>query len=413
MQNPFCNALIQLDRAAELQAFSEEFLTLMRQPAREVEIAIPVTMDAGHLHMFRGYRVQYDDVRGPFKGGIRYHPDTNVDEVRALAFWMTLKCAVADIPFGGGKGGIEANPKELSAREMEQLTRGWAHAMADVIGPEKDVPAPDVGSTSREMDWIADEYALCTGHSKAAAVVTGKSVGKGGSLGRATATADGGYAVFEELRERLALDPETSTAVVQGFGNAGERMAELLHRHGYKVVAVSDSHGGIHNENGLDIKALSEHKRATGSVQGFSGAHDVTNAELLELPCGILVPAALENQITFENAMRVQAKVVLELANGPVTPEADDVLASRHITVVPDILANAGGVTVSYFEWEQNMRGETWTENEVFERLRERMSAALKVVWEKKEALGCDLRRAAFVLALERIEEAMRRKGSL
>ncbi len=406
MSNPFVNALAQLERAAKLHSFDPKFLEAMRRPNHEKTIEITVKMNSGQEQTFKGYRVQYNNARGPYKGGIRYHHETNLDEVRALAFWMALKCAVVNIPFGGAKGGVHVNPKELSERELEGLTRGWVRGMVDIIGPEKDVPAPDVGTTPREMDWIADEYEKLTHAPKAKAVVTGKSIAAGGSLGRATATGDGGYFVFEELRERLAMDPETCTVAVQGFGNAGERIAELFHRHGYRVVAVSDSKGGIHNEEGLDIKAVLAHKKEVGTVQGFYSAHDVTNAELLELECGILIPAALENQITWENAMRVKAKAVVELANGPTTPEADDILAKREVVVVPDILANAGGVTVSYFEWAQNMSGETWTEAQVFERLREGMRAALKAVWEKKETLGCDLRQAAFVVALERIQAA-------
>jgi glutamate dehydrogenase/leucine dehydrogenase len=413
MQNPFENALAQLDRAAKLQTFDPKFLAAMRKPQNEKTIDIPVVMDSGETRTFQGYRVQHNNARGPYKGGIRYHHETNLDEVRALAFWMALKCAVVNIPFGGGKGGVHVNPKELSERELEELTRGWTRGMVDIIGPEKDVPAPDVGTTPREMDWIADEYAKLTNDPKARAVVTGKSIAAGGSLGRGTATGDGGYLVVEELQRRLGLDPETSTVVIQGFGNAGERAAKLFYRHGYKVVAVSDSKGGIHNEEGLDIKAVFAHKKTTGSVQGFAGAHGITNAELLEHPCGILMPAALENQLTWENAPRVQAKVVVELANGPTTPEADEIFAKKGIVVVPDILANAGGVTVSYFEWAQNMRGETWTEDQVFERLRETMHAALGAVWEKKEALTCSLREAAFVIALERIETATKERGML
>ncbi len=396
----------QLDRAARLQTYDPNFLAAMRRPNHERQIEIPVVMDAGETRTFTGYRVQYNNARGPYKGGIRYHPETNLDEVRALAFWMALKCALVNIPFGGGKGGVHVNPKELSLRELEELTRGWTRGMADIIGPEKDVPAPDVGTSPREMDWIADEYAKVTGDPKSRAVVTGKSIEAGGSACRATATGDGGFFVFEELRERLAMDPETSTVAVQGFGNAGERIAELFYRHGYKVIAVSDSRGGIHREEGLDIKAVAVHKEATGCVQGFPGARDITNAELLELPCGVLVPAALENQLTWENAPRVSAKAVIELANGPTTPEADEVFQKRGIVVVPDILANAGGDTVSFFEWAQNMRSEVWSEDHVFERLRESTRAALKAVWEKKEVLGCPMREAAFVVALERIEAA-------
>lgn len=402
MINPFENALSQINRAAALTEFNPQFLDLMRHPMRQVRISIPVRMDDGTLKVFEGYRVQHNNWRGPFKGGIRYHQDTNIDEVKALALWMAVKCAVANIPMGGGKGGVTVNPKLLSVAELERLTRGWARMMKPVIGPEVDVPAPDVNTSPREMDWIADEF----GHP---AVVTGKTIAAGGSAGRGTATAQGGFYVLETLRERLFLDPETSSVAIQGFGNAGQHFATLCHRHGYKVVAVSDSSGGIHSEAGLDIPAVIAHKNATDKVADFPGSRSISNEELLTLECGLLVPAALENVITAENAPSIKAKVVLELANGPTTPEADDVLFEKGIHVIPDVLANSGGVTVSYFEWEQNMKKETWTEEEVFAKLKEMMIDAAEAIWSKKEALKVDLRRAAFVVALERIQAAMPR----
>ena len=372
----------------------------MRHPMRQIRISIPVRMDDGSLKVFEGYRVQHNNWRGPFKGGIRYHQDTNVDEVKALALWMAVKCSVANIPMGGGKGGVTVNPKLLSVGELERLTRGWARMMKPVIGPTVDVPAPDVNTTPREMDWIADEF----GHP---AVVTGKTIPAGGSEGRGTATAQGGFYILEALRSRLFLDPEVSTVAIQGFGNAGQHFATLCHRHGYKVIAVSDSSGAIHNEAGLDIPAVIAHKEATDKVADFAGARNITNQELLSLPCGLLVPAALENVITIENAASVNAKVVLELANGPTTPEADDVLFGKGITVIPDVLANSGGVTVSYFEWDQNMKNERWSEEQVFEKLKALMSSATEAIWQKKEALKTDMRRAAFVVALERLQTAM------
>ncbi len=400
MTNPFENALAQINRAASLTAFDPDFLELMRHPHRQVNIAIPVRMDDGTMKIFEGYRVQHNNWRGPYKGGIRYHQDTNIDEVKALALWMAIKCAVAGIPMGGGKGGVTVNPKLLSVGELERLTRGWAKMMKNVIGPEVDVPAPDVNTTPREMDWIADEF----GHP---AVVTGKTIPAGGSEGRGTATAQGGFYVLEALRTRLYLDPESSTVAIQGFGNAGQHFASLCHRHGYKVIAVSDSSGAIYNEAGLDVPAVIEHKNATDKVIDFAGARNITNEELLALECGVLVPAALENVITGNNAAGVRAKVVLELANGPTTPEADDVLFGKGITVIPDVLANSGGVTVSYFEWDQNMKGEKWTEAQVFEKLKSQIVDATEAVWTKKEALKTDMRRAAFVVALERIHQAM------
>jgi glutamate dehydrogenase/leucine dehydrogenase len=279
--------------------------------------------------------------------------------------------------------------------------------MTDILGPTKDVPAPDVNTSPREMDWIADEYHKATGDEKYKAVVTGKTIPAGGSLGRGTATGDGGYFVFEGLREKLGIEKESCRVIVQGFGNAGARMAELFHQNGYKVVGLSDSRGGIYNPEGLDIAAVAEHKKNTKSVQDFVGARNVSNSELLELECEVLVPAALENQLTAENAQNIKAKAIIEVANGPTTPEADEIFASRNISVVPDVLANAGGVTVSYFEWDQNMKDEVWTEEQVAAHLAETMKAALDAVWEKKVALNCTVREAAFVVALERIEGAM------
>lgn len=399
MINPFENALNQIRRAASLASIDQTVLDKLSKPMNEVKIDIPVTMDDGSERIFEGFRVQHNNWRGPFKGGIRYHQQVDISEVKALATWMTFKCAVAGIPMGGGKGGVIVNPKELSESELERLTRGWTRGMKDVIGPEIDVPAPDVNTTPREMAWIADEF----GHP---AVVTGKPLEAGGSAGRGTATATGGYYVLETLIDKLHLEPEMRTVVIQGFGNAGRMMAEILHRHEWKVVAVSDSRGGVYNPQGLDVAALAIHKDTTGSVQDFAGARNVTNEELLELECGLLIPAALENQITADNAARIKARVVLELANGPTTPEADDILFERGVEVVPDILANSGGVTVSYYEWDQNMKGEKWTEEEVDDKLKKAMSEAAQAIWERKEKYHTDFRRAAFILALERLQDA-------
>jgi glutamate dehydrogenase/leucine dehydrogenase len=408
MSNPFENALKQLDRAAKLQAFNPDFLAQMRLPKREIQISIPVKMDDGSQKIFTGYRVEHNNACGPYKGGIRYHQETNLDEVRALAFWMAIKCAVVGIPMGGGKGGITVDPKTLSTGELEQLTRGWARGLADILGPTKDVPAPDVNTTPREMDWIADEYFKVTNDPKYKAVVTGKTIEGGGSLGRGTATGDGGYFVFEGLREKLNINKESCRVVVQGFGNAGQQMATLFFQNGYKVIGLSDSRGGIYNPEGLNVAAVGEHKKKSGSVQDFPGGQNVSNAELLELECEVLVPAALENQFTADNAPRIKTKAILEVANGPTTPEADEIFASRGIPVVPDVLANAGGVTVSYFEWEQNMKDEKWREEQMKAKLGETMQAALVAVWNKKTALNCTVREAAFVVALERIEKEMK-----
>jgi len=400
----------QLDRATELVDFDKDFLEVIKHPEREVRANIFVKMDNGDVTVYEGYRVQYNSARGPYKGGIRYHEDTDINEVKALSFWMALKCAVVDIPLGGGKGGITVNSKDLSEDELERLTRGWVRAMKDVIGPEKDIPAPDLYTGPREMAWIVDEYSHLVGKDSPA-VVTGKPIEIGGSAGRATSTAQGGYYIFEEVKNKIDLDPETTTTVIQGFGNAGQLMAGLLHHHGVRVVAVSDSRGGIHDERGLDIPKVIEHKNQTGSVVGFTGAHEISNTDILELDCGILVPAALENQITKDNAANIKAKLILELANGPTTPEADEILFDAGITVVPDILCNAGGVAVSYFEWVQNLGHEKWTEEEVFEKLRKLLVGAFNEVWEEKEKLNVDMRRAAFVYALRKIEMATKERG--
>lgn len=394
----------QLSRATQLISFSEDFLTRLRHPNREIRVSIPVKMDTGELKIFEGYRVQFNNARGPYKGGIRYHQDTDIDEVKALAFWMALKCAVVNIPMGGGKGGITVNPKTLSKTELEALSRGWMRAMIDVVGAQKDVPAPDVNTTPEIMAWMADEYAKITGD-RSGAVITGKPLEAGGSAGRATATAQGGFYVFEALREKLQL-PVSCKVVIQGFGNAGEHAAQLWSHAGHKITAVSDSKAAVRNQDGLDIEKLFEHKKATGSVAGFSGAETFESNELLYEACDLLIPAALENQIREDNVSRVQARAILELANGPTTPQADDYLFAHGVPVIPDILANAGGVTVSTFEWEQNLKQEHWSEEKVFEKLESVMKQEAQQIFDRAQILQTDLRRAAFVIALERIQLA-------
>lgn len=402
-KNAFQNALSQLERATKVKSFSEKLLARMQHPDREILISIPVEMDNGSIKVFEGYRVQHNNARGPYKGGIRYHQDTEINEVRALAFWMTLKCAVAGIPMGGGKGGITVNPKELSKGELERLSRGWMRGLADVLGPKKDVPAPDVNTTPEIMGWMVDEFAKITGD-KTGAVITGKPIENGGSEGRGTATAQGGFFVFEALKDELGL-PEKANVVVQGFGNAGSYAAQIWKNAGHTIVAVSDSKSGVYNEEGLDVEALMKYKKETGSLTGAPGVKEITNTELLALPCDLLIPAAFENQITEENAGNVKAKAILELANGPVTPEADQILFEKKIPVMPDILANSGGVTVSCYEWEQNLKGEHWSEKEVFEKLNTTLSdSATKIAKIAKEH-NTDLRRSAFILALERLQE--------
>ncbi|MFA4845146.1 MAG: Glu/Leu/Phe/Val dehydrogenase [Patescibacteria group bacterium] len=405
MSTPFDHAMNQLARAAKLTTFSPTFLERIAHPNRQIRVSIPVTMDDGSLKVFEGYRVQFNNARGPYKGGIRYHEDTDIEEVKALAFWMALKCAVVGIAMGGGKGGVTVNPKLLSKRELEELSRGWMRALIDVVGPQKDVPAPDVNTTPEIMAWMADEYGKLTGD-RSGAVITGKPLEAGGSQGRGTATAQGGFYVFEALREKLGL-PASCRVVIQGFGNVGEHAAEIWTKAGYKIIATSDSKAAVRNEEGLDVAALAEHKKATGSVGGFVGATTLPSEEVLYVPCDLLIPAALENQIREDNVARIQAKVILELANGPTTPQADDQLFARGIPVVPDILANAGGVTVSTFEWEQNLKEERWSEVEVFEKLKTIMVREANGIFDRAKSLNTDLRRAAFVIALERIQAAM------
>lgn len=401
----FDNALLQLARATAVQSFPQEFLDRLSKSNRQIRVSIPVQMDDGSLSIFEGYRVQHNNARGPYKGGIRFHEQTDIEEVKALAFWMTLKCAVVNIPMGGGKGGVTVNPKLLSSRELELLSRGWMRAMADVVGPKKDVPAPDVNTTPQIMAWMADEYAKITGDTSGA-VITGKPLDHGGSEGRGTATAQGGFYVFDALREKLGL-PDVCRIAIQGFGNAGSHAAELWTHAGHKLVATSDSKGAIYYEEGIDPIKLEEHKKATGSVIGFANSTTISQEELLTCSCDVLIPAALENQLTKENADRVQARVVLELANGPTTPEADDVLFTKNIHVIPDILANAGGVTVSTFEWEQNIKKEHWTEADVFMKLKEIMMREANAIFDSSCLSKTDLRRAAFLVALTRIANAM------
>ncbi len=409
MHNPFENAMTQLDKAASIKNFSKEFIERMRHPDRNVRISIPVKMDDGSTKIFEGYRVEYNSTLGPYKGGIRYHPNTEINEVKALAFWMAVKCAVAGIPMGGGKGGITVDPKNLSKGELERLSRGWARRLADILGPYKDVPAPDVNTTPEIMDWIADEYGKITGD-KTGAVITGKTLGKGGSEGRGTSTAQGAYYVFDAFRKELNL-PEKCTVVIQGFGNAGANAAEIWQNMGHIVMAVSDSKGGIYNPTGLDFEKVSEYKKKTGSLKDFPECKNVTNEELLEIECDLLLPAAFENQITDTNADKIKTKVVLEIANGPVTPEADEILFKKGIAVVPDVLANSGGVTVSYFEWDQNLKGEHWSEKEVFEKLRPLLDDASKDILKTAKEYKTNLRMGAFIRALSKIESKMKEKN--
>lgn len=408
--NPFESALKQLARAAEVMKLNPAVLARLQLPKRELHVAVPVRMDDGSLKVFEGYRVQYDDTRGPAKGGIRFHPQTDIDEVKALAFWMTFKCAVVGIPYGGAKGGITVDPKGLSVGELERLTRAYVNALGGFIGPDRDIPAPDVYTTPQIMGWIMDEFSKLQGHNTPG-VVTGKPLSVGGSEGRGFATAQGGIYVLQALAEKRDWKPVDVRVVIQGFGNAGSYMMKLLQKLGFKVIAVSDSNGGIMNAAGLDGEAVGAYKKDTGKVANFPGAQNITNAELLELECEVLVPAALENQITAENGARIKAKAVVELANGPTTPEADQILFGKGVSVVPDILANAGGVTVSYFEWVQNLMNYYWTEKEVLDKLQPIMEKSFAAVWETAQTHQIDLRTAAYVVATGRIAEAMQARG--
>lgn len=410
MNNPFQNALTQLNRAADVMKLDEVSKTLLSQPKRLLTVSIPVKMDNGSTKIFTGYRSQYNDALGPFKGGIRYHWNVSEDEVKALSFWMTMKCAVVGLPLGGGKGGIIVNPKELSDGELERLSRGYIQALYKYLGPTQDVPAPDVYTNGQIMSWMLDEYEKLVGE-KAPGMITGKPLSLGGSRGRDKATAQGGVFVLQEAVKKLGWDPTKTTVAIQGFGNAGAHMAELLSAVGFKIMAVSDSKGAIKCATPLSISDLSSYKEKTGSVVGYDSSETITNEQLLELPVDILVPAALENQITGDNAARVQAKMIVELANGPTTPEADSVLHERGIVVVPDILANAGGVTVSYFEQVQNAANYYWSDEEVMQKLEKIMVAGFNGVWSRHEKYSVDLRTAAFVSALERVSEGMKMRG--
>ena len=413
MVNPFQNALTQLKRACLAGSLSGDILARMETPEREIRVAIPVKMDDGSLKIFEGYRVQHSGVRGPYKGGIRFHPQTDIDEVKALALWMTLKTAVAGIPMGGGKGGVTVDPKKLSKGELEKLSRGWVRALWRDLGPKIDVPAPDMNTTPEIMTWMSDEFEKITGD-KTKATFTGKPVdgrlpaGRQGSEGRDKATGLGGFMVFNALCGKLGI-PDGASVAIQGMGNVGGHAAEIFTEHGYKVVAMSDSKGAVFNNEGLDPGKVEEYKNAHGSLAGFPGAKKINNAELLLLDVDVLIPAAIENQITEENAGNIRAKIILELANGPTTPEADDILFANKIPVVPDILANAGGVIVSSFEWEQNLKGEHWTEKDVNEKLKKILERESLVIWARSQSLKIDLRRAAFVTALERIESAIKK----
>lgn len=403
-----------IDTSVKKLNLSRLVYDMLSEPQRVLTVTVPVQMDDGSVRVFTGYRSQHNNALGPYKGGIRFHQDVNLDEVKALSTWMTLKCAVANIPYGGGKGGVVVNPKTLSRGELERLSRGYIRAIAPVIGANLDIPAPDVGTNGQVMSWMMDEFARIRGYNEFG-VITGKPVIVGGSLGRLEATSRGCVFVIREAARATGLKLNGATVAVQGFGNVGSIAARLLQQEdGCRVVAVSDSSGGIYNPGGLDIAAVEAHKAETGSVLGFPGAREISNEELLALECDILVPAALENQITGRNAGKIKARIIAEGANGPTTPEADRILAQKKILVLPDVLANAGGVTVSYFEWVQNQYGYYWSEEEVNNRLERKMVEAFNTVYDLyRKRKDIDMRGAAYLVAIERISEAMYLRGWL
>ena len=409
--NPFGVALKQLDEAAKLIKLDRGVHQILAHPKRVLTVSIPTRMDDGEIKVFTGFRSQHNDARGPFKGGIRYHPQVTIDEVKALSMWMTWKCAIADIPYGGGKGGIICNPKEMTEGEIERMTRRYAYGIADIIGPHTDIPAPDVYTGGKEMSWIMDTYSALKGNFVQPELITGKPLAIGGSLGRNEATGRGLSFTVREAAEKLKINMKTATVAVQGFGNAGQFAAQLVEEQGAKILAVSDSKGGIYNKDGLQAGALRKHKEKTGSVVGFTGAKAIDNEDVLETDCTILIPAALENQITKKNAGKISAKIVAEAANGPTTPEADEILYKNKTLVIPDVLANGGGVTVSYFEWLQNLRREYWSENEVNERLDRNITNAFLNVYDTHEKYGVDMRKASILLAVNRVVEAIKIRG--
>lgn len=409
--NPFEVALKQLDEAAKLIKLDKGLHQVLASPKRVLTVSLPVKMDKGEIRVFTGYRSQHNDARGPYKGGIRYHPQVTIDEVKALSMWMTWKCAVADIPYGGGKGGIICNPKEMSDGELERMTRRYAYAIADIIGPHTDIPAPDVYTGGKEMAWIMDTYSALKGNFVQPEIITGKPIAIGGSLGRNEATGRGLGFTVREAAKKLKINMKTATVAVEGFGNAGQFASQFVEEQGAKVIAASDSRGGVYNKAGMEVAALRKHKERTGSVAGFPGAKSMSNEELLETECTILIPAALENQITGKNAGKVKAKIMAEAANGPTTPEADDILYRNKIMIIPDILANGGGVTVSYFEWLQNLRRDYWTEAEVNERLDRNITKAFLDVYDTHEKYSVNMRKASTVLAVNRVVEAVKIRG--
>jgi len=416
----FKDALNRLKKYGEAASISNDVIESLMHPFSILKATLPIRMDDGSTRYFTGYRCRYNNTLGPTKGGIRFHPDVNMAEIQALALWMTIKCAVVGLPFGGGKGGIVVDPKTLSPLELERLSRAYVRAMADFIGPQTDIPAPDVYTNARIMGWMMDEYEAIK-RVKAPGVITGKPVRLGGSLGRDDATGRGAYLCIQELSKKLLLEPEKTTVAVQGFGNGGYHVARLLHDAGYKIVAISDSKGGIYSPKGFDVASIYEEKQRSRVVRAVYCKqsvcelveHDViSNEDLLSLDVDILIPAALEGVITRENAASIKAKYIVEVANGPILSNADPILEENGIQIVPDVLANAGGVTVSYFEWVQNRQGYKWSLEEVHARLQDIMVDAFNEVWDLAQARNLSMRSAAYAVAIERIGEAVEAHGT-
>jgi glutamate dehydrogenase (NAD(P)+) len=409
-ENPFELAKTQLRKVGEVFAIDPNLIRVLSQCKKGVEVSIPVAMDDGTTNVFSGYRVTHNIARGPSKGGIRYHPDVTLDEVKSLAMWMTWKCALMGLPFGGAKGGVVCDPKALSPGELERLTRRYTSEIINDIGPERDIPAPDVGTDGRVMAWIFDTYSMNKGHS-VLGVVTGKPLSVGGSLGREEATARGALYCIQALAQKQSTHVRDFSIAIQGFGNVGAHLARLAHEQGAKIVAISDSRGGVHNPKGIDVPAALAHKQETGSLAGLVNADAVTNDELIEVDCDILAPCALEQVITEENADRVKAGIICEGANGPVTPAGDAVLEEKGVLVVPDVLANAGGVVVSYFEWVQGLQEYFWREDEVNAKLHDIVVRAFEETWQTRATHETSMRMAAYGLAVQRVAEATTTRG--
>ncbi|MBI5201475.1 MAG: Glu/Leu/Phe/Val dehydrogenase [Elusimicrobia bacterium] len=408
--NPWAQAMEQLDRAAQKLNLEPYIAERLRHPKRILTVSVPVKMDDGSIKYFEGYRVQHNLDRGPAKGGIRFHPQVSMDEVKALAFWMTMKCAVVNLPYGGAKGGVICNPKEMSIGEIERLTRRYTAEISIIIGPDKDIPAPDVNTNEQIMGWVMDTYSMTIGYS-APGVVTGKPIEVGGSLGRREATGRGVFYVTRELAEKRGFDLRKAPVAIQGFGNVGMNAAKIFQQHGCKVVAVSDVMGGLYNEDGLDVDQLMEYRRKHESIAKFPKAEKIPADKFVEVECDILIPAAMENTINGGNAARIKAKYIIEGANGPTSNAADRILNQRGVTVVPDILANAGGVTVSYFEWVQDMQAFFWDEKQVNAKLQDIIVKSFRDIYDIHETNKVDMRLAAFMLGLRRLAQAVRIRG--